>query len=360
MPIDRTEEGAFLSRSVEAAIRIAAVAALAVWCFQIVAPFVQPVLWSVVIAVAVHPLHRRLAAFIGDRPRTAGAAISVLGLVFLITPTALLTASLMETAVELSDGLRRHAIVVPAPPDAVADWPVIGESLHRTWLLASENVEAVLQQLAPQLRVAAQWIVSTAAATGAGIVKFLLSIVLAGVLLANAAAGRRTADAVSTRLIGDRGRALTDLAVSTVQSVTRGILVVALLQSLLTGLGCLAVGLPAAGLWAVLVLLAAVVQLPILVVTAPLIFWAFSTASTPVAVAFAVWNVAVGLSDNVLKRRAFTFRRQHFGQHALELALGIEQECAGSYDLVSRRESIHRFVEADSTLAESDRRRLRC
>jgi predicted PurR-regulated permease PerM len=89
--------------------------------------------------------------------------------------------------------------------------------------------------------------------------------------------------------------------VSTIQGVSRSILVVALLQSLLTGIGCMLFGVPGAGLWAVVVLLVAVVQLPILIVTLPLVLYVFSTSSTGLAVAFLGWNLLVGLSDNVLK-----------------------------------------------------------
>lgn len=83
--------------------------------------------------------------------------------------------------------------------------------------------------------------------------------------------------------------------------MTRGILGVAILQSLLAGLGMLAVGVPGAGLWALLVLLVAVMQLPALLVLLPVVVYVFTTASTGVAVGFAVWSTAVGLSDNVLK-----------------------------------------------------------
>ena len=43
------------------------------------------------------------------------------------------------------------------------------------------------------------------------------------------------------------------------------------------------------------------VQLPTLLVLAPIIVWVFASSSTGVAVLFAIWSTAVGLSDNVLK-----------------------------------------------------------
>jgi predicted PurR-regulated permease PerM len=86
-----------------------------------------------------------------------------------------------------------------------------------------------------------------------------------------------------------------------VQSVTRGILGVALIQAFLAGIGLLAAGVPAAGLWALLVLLMAVVQIPVTLLLVPIIVYVFATSSMVVAVPFAIWTLAVSLIDNVLK-----------------------------------------------------------
>ena len=126
-------------------------------------------------------------------------------------------------------------------------------------------------------------------------------VIIAAVLLANARSGQRFAHALAEKLAGERGEELTTLARATVSSVATGIVGVALLQSVLAGIGFVAVGLPAAGLWAVMVLLFAVVQLPIPIVMIPIIVYVFSSASTPVAVVFTIWAVFVSLIDNFLK-----------------------------------------------------------
>ena len=139
------------------------------------------------------------------------------------------------------------------------------------------------------------------AAAGFGIVMFALSIVIAGVLLSY---GERATDAarrIPRRLVPERGDELVELTGNTVQSVTRGILGVALIQAVLSGVGLLVAGVPAAGLWVLLILLLAVVQIPTLLVLAPIIVYVFATGSTVVAALFAIWSIAVGLSDNVLK-----------------------------------------------------------
>jgi predicted PurR-regulated permease PerM len=129
----------------------------------------------------------------------------------------------------------------------------------------------------------------------------MISLVVAGVLLAHREGAAAAATAIARRLGGPRGEELLGLAAATVQSVTRGILGVALIQSVLAGIAMLAVGVPAAGLWALAVMLLAVVQLPTLLVLLPVTFYVFSATSTGIAIAFAVWSLLVGLIDNVLK-----------------------------------------------------------
>jgi predicted PurR-regulated permease PerM len=295
------EDGAFLSRAIDVSVRIAVVAVVVFWCLQILRPFVQPVIWGAIIAVATQPLYRRLESLLGGRSRLAATLLVVVALALLIGPTVALTASLVETAAELSGELRHGSLAVPPPPAFVADWPLVGHPLSEYWSLANQNLDALLRQIAPQLKAIGLWLVSSAATTGLGIVKFVISIVIAGVMLANGRRAAATTGRIAGRLAGERGARLTLLAGATVQSVTRGILGVAAIQALMAGAGYLAVGVPAAGLWALLTLLVAVLQLPTLVVLAPIVVYVFSTSSTPVAVAFAIWSLAVGLIDNVLK-----------------------------------------------------------
>ena len=295
------EDRNLLRRAIEVSVRLALVVLLALWCFQIVRPFIQPIVWGVIIAVAAQPLFRRLEGALRGRSRLAAALLVVAALLLLIGPTVALTANLVETASELSGELRGGDLAVPPPPAFVADWPVIGDELHAFWDKVNRNLESALRQIAPQLKGIGLWLVSTGATTGVGVVMFVVSLVIAGALLANGPRAAGAARGIATRLAGDRGGQLTALAGATVQSVTRGILGVAVIQSLLAGVGMLAVGVPASGLWALLVLLLAVIQLPTLLVLAPVVVYVFSTSSMVVAVVFAVWSVLVGMCDTFLK-----------------------------------------------------------
>ncbi len=296
-----TEDRAFLRRAVEASIRIGLIALLVIWCFDVVRPFIQPIVWGIILAIAIHPAYLRLARVMGGRDRLA-ATILVLGsLLLLIVPSVMITTSLVESATELAGKLDEGEIRIPPPPTQVADWPIIGGRLHALWATASQNLDAALAQAEPTLKAIGQRILSGGASAGFGIVMFALSIVIAGVLLSYGEQATDTARRIARRLVQERGDELVKLTGDTVESVTRGILGVALIQGGLAGIGLLVAGVPAAGLWALLVLLMAVVQLPTVLLLGPIMVYVFATSSTVMAVLFAIWSLAVSFSDNILK-----------------------------------------------------------
>jgi predicted PurR-regulated permease PerM len=227
--------------------------------------------------------------------------LTLIALLILIVPSIILGASLVDTAATLSGELDAKDLAVPPPPAGVADFPLVGERLYEGWFAASQNLEAALVKLAPHLKNAGLWLLSTVGDLGRGLVMLLLAILIAGVLLPFGRRGAAFARRAASSVAGRRGPELASLAASSVQSVTRGILGVAIIQSLLAGLGMLVVGVPAAGLWSLLILILAVMQLPAMIVIIPIIFYVFSTSSIAASVLFAIWGVLVGLSDNVLK-----------------------------------------------------------
>ncbi len=291
----------FVANALEAFIRIGIIGLLAIWCFQIGRPFIQIILWGIIIAVALHPTHRKIKSALGGRGKLAAALITLFALILVILAGVMLSGTLIDGAKELSTAIKEGTLAVPPAPQSVESWPVIGKPLYQAWRLASVNLEAVLSRFKPQLTAFSHWLLSNAARTGVGILKFMVSIVIAGIFLTKADSGYKAAISIGTRLADERGVELVDLAGSTLRSVTKGIIGVAVIQSLLAGLGCLAAGVPGAGLWALLVLILAVAQLPAFLVLGPIVIYVFSTASMVTAVLFTIWSILVGLCDNFLK-----------------------------------------------------------
>jgi predicted PurR-regulated permease PerM len=166
--------------------------------------------------------------------------------------------------------------------------------------MASTNLTELLKSLAPQIRALVPGLLSASAGIGLTVLQFVLSIVVAGVLLATSSGCASISRSLANRLFGDQGPEFEGLAASTIRSVTNGILGVAVIQSILAGLGFLVVHIPGAGLWTLIFLFAAVLQIGGLVLI-PAVIYVFAIASTTKAVIFMLWCLVVGLIDNVLK-----------------------------------------------------------
>ena len=287
-------------RALEVAIHVGLVVLLATACLMILRPFVPLIAWGIVIAIAVYPGYRKVRTLVGGRDNLAAALCTLFFLAVLTVPVVLLAQTMAEGIHTLSTNVKNGTISIPPPPDTVGTWPLIGTPLKNIWSMASTNLTGLLKNFAPQIKAALPELLSASASVGLTVLQFILSILVAGVLLAKASGCASISHSLANRLFGNQGPEFEDLAGSTIRSVTNGILGVAVIQSVLAGLGFMIGGLPGAGLWTLLFLFAAVLQVGALVLI-PAVIYMFAIASTTKAVLFLLWCIFVGLIDNVLK-----------------------------------------------------------
>jgi predicted PurR-regulated permease PerM len=293
---DRTQ----IDLALEAAIHIGLTILLATACLLIMGPFIPLLVWGIIIAVAVYPIFEKLQRALRGRRVLTAFLLTVLLLAFLIAPVVLLAETLVEGVQTLAAHFKAGTLIIPPPPASVESWPVIGAPLNSLWSQASRDLTEAVRDFAPQIKAAVPGLLSASAGIGLTVLQFVLSIVVAGVLLANADAAYAVTLSLCNRFFGDKGPEFQQLIGATIRSVTSGILGVALIQSVLADLGFLIAGLPAAGVWAVVFLIAAVLQAGVLVLI-PAVIYMFSISTATKAAIFLVWCVVVGLLDNVLK-----------------------------------------------------------
>jgi predicted PurR-regulated permease PerM len=291
----------FTKNALNAAIQIGILFLLASWCIDIIRPFVGIVAWAAIIAVAIYPLHLKLAGMLGGKEKISAVIIVLVGLSILIIPTWSLTGSSIETAQGLAQGLEEGTLKVPPPNESVESWPLVGEKIYKLWSAAASNLQNTLHQYTDQLQAFSAWLFKAIASTATGLLGFVASIIIAGVLLMSAGTSYRAFRKIGHRLGGDKGADFTDLAVATVRSVAKGVLGVALIQTFLAAIGLLVMGVPGAGIWASIVLLLAIMQLPPILILGPVAVWVFSTADPVPATIFLVYSVLVSFSDGLLK-----------------------------------------------------------
>jgi len=289
-----------VNRALEASIHIGLAFLLVTACLMILLPFLPLIAWGIIIAVAVYPSFRKLQGFLGGRGGLAALLFTLVFLAVLIIPAVLLAQSLIDGGQTLAAHLKDGTLTILPPPDSVATWPVIGPPLKNVWDMASTDLTDAVKRFAPQITAVIPKLLSASAGIGGTVLQFILSILVSGLLLANAQAAYEETRSLANRLFGDQGPEFQELVGSTIRSVTTGILGVAVIQSVFASIGFLVVGLPAAGVWAVIFLVAAVLQVGALVLI-PAIIYVFAVATTTKAVIFLIWCIVVALMDNVLK-----------------------------------------------------------
>jgi predicted PurR-regulated permease PerM len=291
----------FVKNAIEAAIKISLLGVMMLTTFSIIKPFIMPVAWGVIIAVAVEPFIGKLAERLGGRRKLTSVLFALVVIAALVIPSVMLISTSIDTAQTLSAEIESGSLSVPPPSAKVEEWPVVGPSVYKTWTLASSNLGAALQKFGPQLKDAAFAMLGSVGGGVKDVFMFIISVAIGAALLATAEKGSAAITKIVSRFAGDRGPEIIILASATIRGVMQGVIGVAAIQAILAAIGMIVIGVPAAGLWAVLVLILAVIQLPPILILGPIAAWVFSFTSTMPAVLFLVWVLLVSGCDGFLK-----------------------------------------------------------
>ena len=291
----------FTKKVLETTIKISMILLLFAGCFYIVQPFIVPLAWSLIITVSIYPVYRRMVVLLGGRQKLTSFLIIATLLLIIAVPCGFLVKIIVNNVEELAHQLLDGTFVIPLPTEKVATWPLIGSSLFKYWTQASTNLGEALRQIAPQLKILGTWLITSSFSLTVSILQLLLAIIISGILLVNAEGGHRLALAIGKRFVGERGEEFQHLSGETIRSVATVVLGVALIQSLLAGLGLVVAGIPSAGLLTLVCFFLAVIQLGPSLIMIPVTIYVFSCHDTAFSLIFMVWAIFVGLIDNVLK-----------------------------------------------------------
>jgi predicted PurR-regulated permease PerM len=287
--------------TIQLAVRLVLLAFLLYWSFVLVRPFIPILAWSVVLTVALYPPFKWLSIHLGDRPKLAALIITAVNLAIIIGPATWLGLGLIDGLQGFAGQLGEGTFAVPSPPESIKSWPIVGGQIYGLWDQASTNLRAALRELAPHLKPLAAPVLAFAGSAGVGTLKFVLSIAVAGFLFLYGpdlvAATRR----IQARVVTQRSEDFVGLAGVTIRTVSQGVIGVAVLQSLLAGIGLKLAGVPHAGVLAFAVLILAILQIGSVIVILPVIIWIWLTKDFVVALLLTIYLLIVGLADNVLK-----------------------------------------------------------
>jgi predicted PurR-regulated permease PerM len=285
-------------------IRAGLILAMVMLCYQVLSPFLTLMVWALILAVTLYPLHQSLASTIGGKQGLAATLLVVVGIVLIVVPTAMLLSALGDSVQQLVHDVQHNTLQIPAPRPRVEAWPVVGTKLYDVWSKAHADLPALVQSMQPKIGELAKTALGLVASIGGGVLQFLASFIIAGILMAFGQSGSRGSQAIFERLVGHaRGSDFVSLSTATIRAVAQGVIGVALIQAIIVGVALLVAGVPWAGVLAVIVLVLGIAQVPALLVTLPAIIyiWSSGAYSTAAAIASTVVLFLAGMVDNVLK-----------------------------------------------------------
>jgi predicted PurR-regulated permease PerM len=302
-PIERQLERRKDARLLDVLIRYGLLLALAVLCYRIFAPFLTLMVWALILAVAIYPLHRSLARKVG-RQWLSATLIVVIGIVVIVGPTAVLMGSLGDSLRDLIHGVQNNTLQIPAPKPSVAEWPVIGDKVYAKWSQAHADMPATVASLQPKVGGLTKKLLGVIASIGGGILKFVASFAVAGIIMAFGEAGAGASVRIFARIVSpERAREFVKLSTQTIRAVAQGVIGVAMIQAIVIGLTMLVAGVPFAGVLALFVLILGIAQIPAVIITIPVIIYIWSSGdyATGPAILYTVILGIGGIADNFLK-----------------------------------------------------------
>jgi predicted PurR-regulated permease PerM len=289
-----------LTRAVLATLGLLALIVLSLWVLR---PFLAPLIWASAIVVATWPLMLQVERALWQRRGLAVAVMTVALLVLLFVPLTMAVLTVLEHAEQISGWLRQVGRWRPSEPPAwLLGLPWVGARIGTLWHdVVAGGPDPLVARVTPYIGTIAGRVLREAGAFGITALEFVLTIAFSAVLYAY---GESAADAVRRfvrRLAGDRGEAAALLAAASVRGVAMGVVVTALVQSLLGGLGLAATGVPAAALLTVVMFLLTVAQVGPMPVLVPAVIWLYWIDQPGLGTALLVWTAFVGTMDNFLR-----------------------------------------------------------
>jgi predicted PurR-regulated permease PerM len=289
-----------LTRTVLAVLFIGGLIGFSFWILR---PFLGAIVWATMIVVATWPLLLALQARLWGKRGLAVTVMTLTLLSVLIVPFSIAIGAIVSNADEIVGWAKSLATFKPPPPPGwVGNLPLNGGKAAQAWeQIAAVGTQGLAAKAAPYLGDVTRWFVGQVGGVGLVIIQFLLTVVISAILYLQgerAVAGLRR---FARRLAGPRGESTLQLAGQAIRGVALGVVVTALAQSVLGGIGLAMAGVPFVAILTAVMFMLAIAQLGPLLVLAPAVAWLYWRGGSGWGTFLLVWTIVVGTMDNFLR-----------------------------------------------------------
>ena len=271
--------------------------------FWVLRPFLPAVIWASTVVVATWPVMRKVEARLWGKRSLAVTVMTLLLLAMLIVPLGMAIVTIADNR-ETIAGWARWLMEarVPPPPDWVARLPLVGDKLLQIWQeYAATGIQDFASRLAPYADRVTQWFLSEAGTVGMIFLQLLLTVLISALMYASGESAAVWLKLFGQRLAGQRGENMIVLAGQAIRGVALGVVVTAVAQSVLGGIGLAIAGVPMVAVLTALMFMLCIAQLGPILVLAPAVAWLYWSGDNAWGTFLLVWTLIVGTLDNVLR-----------------------------------------------------------
>ncbi|MFC0179808.1 AI-2E family transporter YdiK [Thorsellia kenyensis] len=271
-------------------------------CLWVLRHFLPGLIWAAMVVIATWPLMLKIQNSLKCKRVIAASIMTLMILLVFVIPAVMLVASIIKNSnLFINMASFDQSVDIPSL-EILKSLPYIGESAYDTWQsVIATNGKIVINQVKPYIGQGVSWLVSQAANIGRFLIYSGLMVVFSFILYMN---GERCADAIrrfSLRLAGEQGDHTVILAGQAIRAVALGVVVTALTQSIIAGIGLGITGIPAATLLTLIIFVLCVAQIGPILVLVPAVLWLFWTGETSLGIFLGVWTVIVTTMDAFLR-----------------------------------------------------------
>jgi len=271
--------------------------------FWVMRPFLSALIWATMVVVATWPAMIRVQAWLGGKRSRAVAVMTLSLLLMLLVPLSLAIITLVDNADQIIGWSKWLAETrVPPPPDWVAGIPLIGAKLQQFWQqFVSDGLHEFAAKLAPYASEITRWFTAEVGSFGMLFLQFLLTVIIAAILYAGGESAASWLKRFGLRLAGEKGVNVVVLAGQAIRGVALGVVVTALVQSILGGIGLAIAGVPMVPVLTALMFMLCIAQLGPILVLLPAVGWLYWSGDQTWGTILLVWTLVVGSMDNFLR-----------------------------------------------------------
>jgi predicted PurR-regulated permease PerM len=271
--------------------------------FWILWPFLPAIIWATTLVVATWPIMRHVQLRLWHQRGLAVAVMTIALLVIFVLPFWLAITTITRHFDRIAGWAASLAsFQLPPPPHWLAGLPFFGTYAASAWAsAAASGIEPFVATAAPYAGGAAAWFVSALGGFGVLFVQFVLTVIIAVILYGSGEHAASLVRRFGRRLAGERGEQSVLLAGQAIRSVALGVVVTAVGQSVLGGLGLALVGVPFAAVLTAVMFMLCIAQLGPLPVLVPAVVWLYWSGDSVWATVLVIWSVLLSTADSVVR-----------------------------------------------------------